>query len=171
VVDENGNVLPDGVEGELCVRGPHVFVGYRNLDPAMRRVDADGWLRTGDLGHRDADGYYFLHGRRDDVINCGGLKVIPLEVENCILEMLEVAEVAVGGAPHRVLGEVVKAFVIPRPGIDLDPKAVRRHCTRRLASHKVPFHVELVSHLPKNAVGKVVRRRLGTHEPQLSVAP
>ena len=171
VVDENGNPLPAEVEGEICVRGPHVFVGYRNLEPGARRVDADGWLRTSDLGRRDDEGYYYLHGRRDDLINCGGHKVRPLEVENCILEMGEVAEVAVGGAPHRLLGEVVKAFVIPRDGIALDPKAVRRHCTRRLASHKVPFHVVLVAQLPKNSVGKVVRRHLGSNEPRLVAAP
>ena len=170
VVDENGNPLPDNVEGEICVRGPHVFVGYRNLDETARRVDGDGWLRTSDLGHRDDEGYFYLHGRRDDLINCGGHKVRPLEVENCILEMGEVAEVAVGGAPHRLLGEVVKAFVIPRDGIQLDPKAVRRHCTRRLPSHKVPFHVVLVSQLPKNSVGKVVRRHLGSPETQLVAA-
>ena len=160
VVDDRGAPLADEEDGELCVRGPHVFVGYRNLPPSARQVDADGWMRTGDLGHRDAEGFYYLIGRRDDVINCGGYKVVPLEVENCILEMVGIAEVAVAAAPHRLLGSVVKAFVVPREGAVVDGRDVRRHCLRRLASHKVPFHVEVVPSLPKNSVGKVVRRRL-----------
>ena len=159
VRDEAGTEVHAGVEGEIHVRGEHVFVGYRG-SAHRRSVRADGWLPTGDIGHRDAEGFYFLHGRCDDVINCGGRKVAPTEIEHVILGIEGVADAAVVGMPHRVLGEVVKAFVVAREGVTLERRAVQQHCARRLASHKVPFVVELVRDLPRNAVGKVLRRTL-----------
>jgi long-chain acyl-CoA synthetase len=160
LLDDEGRPIEDEQEGEISIGGPHVFIGYRGPPEATREVLVDGWLHTGDLGHRDSEGFYYLHGRVDDVINCGGRKVVPLEVENCILQMPQVADVAVVGHPHRILGQVAKAFVVPmRPG-GLDPKEVSRHCARQLASYKVPFYVEIVSKLPKNSVGKTLRRKL-----------
>jgi long-chain acyl-CoA synthetase len=161
VAGEDGQAVADGEEGEIQVRGPHVFAGYRGLPAETGRAIAPGgWLRTGDVGARKADGLFYFRGRKDDVINCGGRKYAPLEVENCILEMPDIAEAAVVGMPHRVLGEVAKAFVVFRPGVSVDPKAVSRHCARRLPSHKVPFKVEVVSALPRNSVGKVLHRSL-----------
>jgi len=160
VVNEQGQEVEDNVEGEIWVRGEHVFLGYRDRPEATRSVLVDGWLRTGDVGRRDAEGFYYLHGRKDDVINCAGYKVSPLEVENCILQIPEVAEVAVVGEPHRILGQVVKALVVPRTPGHLDAKRIINHCARQLASHKVPFYVEAVTALPKNSVGKTLRRRL-----------
>lgn len=160
VVDPQGRDVPDGEEGEIWVRGEHVFVRYRRRPDTTRAALMDGWLRTGDLGRRDAEGFYYLHGRQDDLINCGGRKVNPLEVEHCILQLPEVVEVAVVGHPHRILGEVVKALVVSRPGQSLDPKRIIAHCARRLASHKVPFLVEPVCDLPRNSTGKTSRRRL-----------
>jgi acyl-CoA synthetase (AMP-forming)/AMP-acid ligase II len=160
LVDERGRVVDGPGEGEIRVRGPHVFVGYRNQPQATAAALVDGWLCTGDLAARDADGFYYLRGRRDDVINCAGRKVLPLEVEHCILELPEVAEVAVVAAPHRVLGQVVKALVVGRDGARVDAKRVINHCARRLASHKIPFFVQAVAALPRNSVGKTVRREL-----------
>ena len=119
-------------------------------------------MRTGDMGHKDSQGLFYFHGRKADVINCGGRKYAPVEVENCIRELTEVAEVAVLGVPHRVLGQVAKAFVVFQDRAAADLKVVTRHCTRYLPSHKVPFYVESVDALPKNSLGKILHRELKT---------
>lgn len=161
VVDDAGRDTADDQEGEIWIRGPHVFVGYRGMPEESASAIADGgWLRTGDIGRRDGQGLIYFHGRRDDVINCGGLKFAPLDVENCILELPEIAEVAVIGMPHRILGQVAKAFVVYREDMTPDPKAVSRHCAQRLPSHKIPFKVEVMTSLPRNSVGKVLHRKL-----------
>jgi long-chain acyl-CoA synthetase len=160
VMDEEGRDVPDGEEGEICIQGPHVFRGYRNREEETRAVFSGAWLRTGDLGRRDPEGFYYLHGRKKDVINCGGRKFAPLEVENCILQLPEIADVAVVGISHRMLGQVAKAFVVLKSGERGDTKRITQHCSRILASHKVPFFVEVVSALPKNGVGKVLHRKL-----------
>jgi long-chain acyl-CoA synthetase len=158
--DTEGREVATGDEGEIWVRGEHVFAAYRGRPGLRERTVRDGWLRTGDLAHVDADGYYYLHGRQDDVIDCGGRKFAPLEVEQIILELDTIAEAAVVGTPHRMLGQVAKAFVVPREGATIEPRAVIRHCQSRLASYKVPFAVDLVTALPRNSLGKLVRRRL-----------
>ena len=158
--DEEGNVVPSGSEGEIWVRGEHVFAGYRNRPDKTRAVLVDGWLHTGDLAHQDEQGLYYLHGRRDDVINCAGRKFAPADVENCILQLSEVQETAVVGALHPVLGQVVKAYVVLKPGAEPNAKTITRHCARNLPSHKVPFYVEFAPALPRNSTGKVLRRKL-----------
>jgi long-chain acyl-CoA synthetase len=160
VLDEQGCVIEDGQIGEICVRGDHVFVGYRHKPESTQAVLMDGWLHTGDLGHRDAAGFYYLHGRQSDVINCGGRKFSPQEVEHCILQLPEVAEAAVVSSHHRLLGEVAKAVVVLRQGQRLDAKQIIRYCTRNLASYKIPYAVEFVAALPRNSVGKLLRRKL-----------
>jgi long-chain acyl-CoA synthetase len=166
VCDEEGQPTPDGDEGEVWIRGEHVFVGYRNLPDKTRAVLVDDWLRTGDLAHRDPQGLYYLHGRRDDVINVAGRKFAPVDVENCILQLPDVHEVAVVGAAHAVLGQVAKAYVVLKAGAMLNAKAVTRHCARNMPSHKVPFYVEFVDALPKNSTGKVLRRKLTGGKPE-----
>jgi long-chain acyl-CoA synthetase len=161
VCDEEEREMPDGEEGEIWIRGEHVFVGYRNQPDKTRAVLADGWLRTGDLAHRDAQGLYYLHGRRDDVINVAGRKFAPIEVENCILQLDDVQETAVVEAPHPVLGQVGKAYVVLKEGLAPNPKIITRHCARNLPSHKVPLYVEFLPALPRNSTGKILRRRLG----------
>lgn len=160
IANEHERVVDDEVEGEIWVRGEHVFVGYRNRPEETQAILVDRWLKTGDLGHRDKAGYYYLHGRKDDLITCGGRKVAPVEVENCILQLPDVSEVAVVGHPHRILGEVAKALVVPREYVSPDPRRIINHCARHLASHEVPFFVEFVAELPKNSAGKILRRKL-----------
>ncbi|HEY3341461.1 MAG TPA: fatty acid--CoA ligase family protein, partial [Anaerolineae bacterium] len=138
----------------------HVFVGYRNRPETTRAVLVDGWLHTGDLAHTDENGLYYLHGRRDDVINCAGRKFAPADVENCILQLNEVQEAAVVAAPHPTLGQVAKAYVVLKPGIVLNARSITRHCARNLPSHKVPFYVEFTAALPRNSTGKVLHRKL-----------
>ena len=160
LVDEEGNPVPAGAEGEIWIKGEHVFVGYRNQPDKTDAVLVDEWLHTGDLAHQDEQGLYYLHGRRDDVINCAGRKFAPADVENCILQLPEVSETAVIGVPHPVLGQCVKAFVVIKPGIEINAKAISRHCAHNLPSHKVPFYVEFVAALPRNSTGKILRRKL-----------
>ena len=147
-------------EGEFYVRGEHVFLGYHNRPVATRRVLSDGWLRTGDIGYQDERGLYYLDGRKNDLINCGGRKFAPEEVETCIRQMPEVAEVAVVGVAHGILGQVAKAFVIPAEQNGLRSKQIVQHCARNLPSYKVPFSVVLIPELPKNSTGKLLRRKL-----------
>lgn len=163
VVDEAGCAVDDGVEGEFWVRGSNVCIGYRNLPTVTEASFAPGgWLKTGDMGYRNTEGLFYFRGRKDDVINCGGRKYAPTEVQDCILKLPEIADVAVVGVPHRVLGQVAKAFVVFREDATADLKAVTRHCARHLSSHKVPFYVEAVDALPRNSLGKVLHRELQT---------
>ena len=160
VLDAQGQVVADGCEGEICVRGEHVFMGYRRRPEATAAVLVDGWLHTADLGYRDPQGFYYLLGRQTDVINCGGQKFVPQDVERCIETLPEVVEAAVTGVPHRLLGEVAKAFVVLQPSATLDARTVIRHCTQLLTSYKIPYAVEFVETLPKNSVGKLLRHKL-----------
>jgi long-chain acyl-CoA synthetase len=153
-------MLNDFKEGEIYVSGEHVFVGYNNRPEATRSALLEGWLRTGDVGYRDDRGLYYLTGRKNDLISCGGRKFAPEEVEMCILRMPEVAEVAVVGVANRVLGQVAKAFVVPTHPNGLRGKHIVQHCARKLPSYKVPFSVVLVSELPKSGTGKLLRHKL-----------
>jgi long-chain acyl-CoA synthetase len=162
VRDEAHHRVSTGDEGEICVRGKHVFVGYRGHPEKTQAVLIDGWLHTGDLAHCDENGLYYLHGRRDDVINCAGRKFAPVEVENFILQLAGIADVAVVGAPHPVLGHVGKAFVVLAPGASIDTRTIKRECARRLPGYKAPFFVEIVAALPRNSTGKVLRRKLAS---------
>lgn len=163
VMDDEGCSVEDGLTGEIWVRGPHVCLGYHRLPVETEALFAPGgWLKTGDMGHKDSQGLFYFHGRKVDVINCGGRKYAPVEVEQCILELKDVAEVAVIGVPHRVLGQVAKAYVVFRDRATGDLKAVTRHCARSLPSHKVPFFIEAVDALPRNSLGKMLHRELKT---------
>jgi long-chain acyl-CoA synthetase len=157
---EGGEMLGCDAAGEICVRGDHVFVGYYNRPDATRNALIDGWFRTGDLGHRNSRGLYYLHGRKHDLINCGGRKFAPAEVESCLLQLPEILEAAVIGTRHRILGEVAKAFIVAAECSTMDAKQIIRHCVKCLPSYKVPFAVEFVSELPKNSTGKLLRRKL-----------
>lgn len=160
VCGEDGHELPPGVEGEIQIAGPHVFMGYHRDPEATAAARAGEWLRTGDLGRQDDDGLLYVHGRLDDMINCGGRKISPEEVERCVVGAPGVRDAACTAMPHRVLGEVVHAFVVPADPLTFDPRAVVRHCAGSLPSHMVPFEVTAVTELPRNAVGKLLRRRL-----------
>ena len=160
VRDEEGQILSDFDQGEIYIGGEHVFVGYHNQPEATRKALLDGWLRTGDLGYRDDQGLYYLNGRENDLINCGGRKFAPVEVETCIRQIPEVSEVAVVGVSHGVLGQVAKAFVVPAAQNGLRGKHIVQHCARNLPSYKVPFSVVFVSELPKTSTGKFLHRKL-----------
>lgn len=158
IFDDGGRPLPPGAVGELWLRGPHAFAGYwRAPEETAAVLGDDGWVRTGDLARRDEDGFFWVAGRRKDMFISGGENVYPAEIENAILHLPGVAEVAVVAIPDPRWGEVGLAAVVPRPGSDLDVEAIRAHCAARLARFKVPKRIELVDDLPKNASGKVIK--------------
>ncbi len=152
--------LPDGAVGELVVRGPQVMKGYFNNPLATEAVLKDGWLYTGDMARRDGEGYFTIVDRKKDIIKTSGFLVFPAEVEEVLLTFGDVAEAAVVGQPDAEKGEVVKALVVPREGAKLDLSALEEHCKLHLGKHKRPRQVQVVSELPKNFLGKVLRRRL-----------
>ncbi len=148
--------------GELCVRGPQVMKGYWNRpDETARTIDADGWLHTGDIARMDADGYFYIVDRKKDMINVGGLKVLPREVEEVLFTHPAVLEAAVVGVPHPARGDdTLTAFVVLKPEASVTADALKEFCKQNLAPYKVPRVVEFRKELPKTQVGKVLRRVL-----------
>jgi acyl-CoA synthetase (AMP-forming)/AMP-acid ligase II len=158
IIDANGRHLPPHRAGEVVVRGPTVMGGYRNNPAASAVVFVDGWLRTGDAGVLDDDGYLTLTGRLKEMINRGGEKVSPTEIDAVLLAHPAVAEAATFGVPDPKYGEEIDAAVVLK-GI-ADVESLRAFCRERLADFKVPKEIRIVSSLPKNALGKVERRTL-----------
>ncbi len=144
-------------DGELLVRGDSLFLGYRNAPEFTRAAFVDGWFATGDVARRDARGAFTLIGRKRDFVNSGGLKIAPIEVEEALLTLDEVAEACVVGVPDDDLGEAVAAAVVPRAGAHVDADAVMDHCRARIAAFKRPRRVVVVAALPRNAMGKIVK--------------
>ena len=160
---QTGEPVPIGEEGELVVRGPNIMQGYWQRPEETRQVFHDGWLRTGDLGTRDADGYFSIVERAKDVIIASGLKVYPREVEEVLFAHPAVAEAAVAGAPDAYRGETVAAFVVLKAGIAASEETrqeLLQYCRQELAAYKVPTILEFRASLPKSLIGKVIRREL-----------
>jgi fatty-acyl-CoA synthase len=156
--DERGRIVEGPAEGELLVRGPNVFAGYWRNPEATAEAFADGWLVTGDVAERDAEGYYRIVGRTKDMVISGGENVYPAEIENVLHEHPAVAEAAVVGVPDERWGEACLAFVVLRA--DAAEEELLRHCRDRLARYKVPKGVRVVEALPRNALNKVVKSEL-----------
>ena len=160
IAREDGSDAAIDEPGEVEVRGANVMRGYWNNPDASAAVMHEGWLRTGDMGHLDADGYLFLAGRRSDMIKTGAHRVHPNDIEDVIVELAGVSEAAVIGIDDDVLGQVIKAFVVA-PGLPLrSENMIKAHCRERLASYKIPREIEFVSALPRTASGKVRRAAL-----------
>ena len=173
IAGEDGSAAPPGVEGEVQVRGPNVMLGYWEAPEATAAVLRDGWLRTGDIGRLDADGFLYLAGRRSDMIKTGAHRVHPNDIEEVLAEIPGVAESAVVGVDDATLGQAVKAFVVlePPPRDDALARlalAIKAHCRARLAPYKIPRHIEFVDALPRTASGKV--RRAALTQPQAAAA-
>ncbi|HPS79698.1 MAG TPA: AMP-binding protein, partial [Thermoanaerobaculaceae bacterium] len=148
LVDERGAVVPVGEVGELCLRGPHVCKGYwNNPDATAAALDADGWFHTGDSARCDEEGFFFIAGRRKDMLISGGVNVYPAEIEAELLLHPMVADAAVVGVPHETWGEVGVAFVVPRADA-LSPDALAAFLGERLAKYKVPKEFVFVAALP-----------------------
>ncbi len=157
VHDEAGNTVAAGVRGEVWARGENIMMGYWNDPQQSGLVLKDGWLRTGDVGYIDAEGYLFLEGRRSDMIKSGAHRINPKEIEEVIAELEGVAEVAVVGVDDEIMGQVIKAVIIPRNGAALDRRDISLHCRNNLALYKLPKLIEFVAELPKTASGKIKR--------------
>jgi fatty-acyl-CoA synthase len=155
VIDDAGNELQPGTAGELAVRGPNVFHEYWRNDQATREALHDGWYRTGDIGRRDVDGYFWVHDRMKNLIISGGENIYPAEVERVLLEHPDVVDCGVIGRPDPKWDEVPVAYVIRRSGCRIETKDLQAHVLTQLARFKVPRDVVFVDELPRTALGKV----------------
>ncbi len=164
VIDDEGQPLPRGEPGELCVRGPQVMKGYWNRPDETREVlDDEGWFKTGDMAVIQEDGYIRIVDRKKDMINVSGFKVFPNEVEDVLCTHPDIVEAAVVGVPDEESGELVKAYVVVNREMTVDE--IRAFAKENLTPYKVPHDVEFRQELPKSNVGKVLRRKLRDDDP------
>jgi len=160
IYSEKGDECKAGQSGEIQVKGPNVMMGYWNDKTATSLAIADGWLKTGDLGYLDADGYLYISGRANDMIKTGANRVFPAEIEDVILNFPEVSDVAVAGVPDSVLGEKIGACIVRCNCASLSEIEVRARCLRNLAPFKVPKEILFVDCVPRTANGKTRRNKV-----------
>jgi len=159
VVDDDGKKLGPGEVGEILARGPRVMSGYwKDEEKTAKTIDKDGWVHTGDVGYVDEDGYYFLSGRSSDMIIRAGENISPEEIENVIREHPKVEDVAVIGVPDETWGEEPRAVVIPKKGDKPTEEEIMEYCRQNLASFKRPRSVIFVDDLPRNPMGKLIKK-------------
>lgn len=159
-VTELGNNEP----GELLAKGPQVMLGYWNHPEETANSIRDGWLYTGDIAYRDNDGYYFIVDRKKDMAIVGGYNVYPSEIDEVLYEYPKIHEAVSLSIPHRSKGEILKAYIVPKPGEKISPAEIMSYCREKLASYKVPRMIEIREELPKSMVGKILRRALRDEE-------
>jgi oxalate---CoA ligase len=162
ILDAAGNILPTNTPGEVAIRGPNVFDFYINNPKANADSFANGWFRTGDLGALDDDNYLWLKGRLKEMINRGGEKISPIEIENLLLTHPAIAQAVVFAVPHPSLGEEVGAAIVLREGQQLNAEALRGFILSQLSLPKLPRHIVFTTTLPKGPTGKL--RRIGMAE-------
>ena len=160
LVGESGEPVAVGEVGEICVRGPNVMVGYYKMPEETAVAIVDGWLRTGDLGIVDKDGYAYIVDRKKDVIIRGGQNIYPADIEDVIYHYPGVSEVAVIGVADEVLGEAPVAYVAMKPGAVATASDIIARCKQEMAYYKVPASIHFLSELPKGPTGKILRRAL-----------
>ncbi len=161
---DTGKPMPIGEIGEIVVKGPNIMQGYWNREEETKAIfTEDGWMRTGDLGRMDQDGFFYVAERKKDMIIASGFNVYPREVEEVLFEHPAVAEAAVVGIPDEYRGETVAAFVVLKAG-QVTSEDLKRdilaYCKQRLTPYKVPKILEFRESLPKSLIGKVLRREL-----------
>lgn len=160
IMNDENRELPQGETGEVCVRGPNVMKGYLNKEEATREAMRGGWLHTGDVGYLDPEGELFITDRKKDLIIRGGENISPGAVEDILFKHPAVLETAVVGIPDPVYGEEVKAFVVLKQGFQASEKELLEHCLKHLPRYKAPKSIGFLEELPKNSVGKVLKRSL-----------
>jgi acyl-CoA synthetase (AMP-forming)/AMP-acid ligase II len=160
VIDDAGAVVGVGEVGELAVSSPYRFSGYLNLPEATAAAQRGEWFVTGDLARLDDEGFLYLVDRKNDMIISGGENIYPREVEEVLLGDATVAECGVTGGPHPYWGEQVVAFVVARPGATVETEALLARCREALSRYKVPKEIRVVPALPRNSMGKILRREL-----------
>jgi len=167
IQDEMGKMLEPGEIGELCVRGGNVMLGYWNQPEETAKVMRGGWLLTGDVGYRDAAGYYFITDRKKDMLLVNGINVYPREIEEILYQFPGVKEAAVVSKPDPRKGEQPIAFVAAIEGSSLEEKPMQQFLKGKLADYKVPRRIVFLPSLPRNATGKILKTALR----ELAVAP
>ena len=165
VIDDQGNPVQEGTVGEIVVKRPDpvMFLEYWGNPEATRQKFIGDWLLTGDRAKKDADGYFWFNGRKDDVITSAGYRIGPAEIEDCLMKHPAVAMVAVIGSPDEVRTEIVKAFIVPKTDLTPGPEVaedIKTFVKTRLAAHEYPREIEFVHELPLTATGKIMRRVL-----------
>jgi long-chain acyl-CoA synthetase len=160
IFDDKGRELPPGQRGEIVVKGPTLMKGYWNLPEETAKTIKKGWLYTGDIGYMDEDGYFFITGRKKDIIIRGGENVSPIEVEEVLMQHPAVTEAGVIGIPDAVYGEEIKAFVVVKPDKPVKEEELIAFCKDRLPTFKLPKSVQFMKSLPKNILGKTLRAEL-----------
>ena len=159
-IEGANDFLADGEVGELVVRGPNVMQGYYKRDEANKTTLVDGWLHTGDLGYRDAEGYFYISGRKKEMIIQGGENIYPKEIEEVLYRHESISECAIVGIPDRKYGEVVGAFIIAKDGAALTAADVRNYLREKIANYKMPKVIEFVASFPKTATGKIQKNKI-----------
>lgn len=160
IVNDDGVEVPTGEEGEIAVFGDNVMLGYWNQPEEQSQVLRNGWLHTGDLARKDEEGYFYIVGRKKEIIKAGGNRVSAKEVEECILENEKIAEATVFGVKDDILGEAIKAVIVLKEGATADKKEIQVYCRAKLADYKIPKYVDFVEALPKYKSGKVNKLQL-----------
>ena len=160
IMDPDNATLPAGEEGEICVMGPRIMSEYHKQKEATSAAIQDGWLHTGDVGYLDDEGYLFITGRKKDLIIRGGENISTGEIEDVLSEHASIDEAAIIGVPDVEWGEVIKAILVPAKGATIDPVALTAYVKERLASYKAPQYYAVVSELPRNPMGKVLKTEL-----------
>lgn len=164
IVDDKGNKVPQGERGEIAVQNPGVMVGYYNMPEETKNVlkpvkgEKGIWYYTGDIGHIDEDGYIFIVDRKKDMIKIGGRLVIPRDIEEVLFKHPKIQDATVVGAPHKTMGETVRAIIVVKKGEELTEEDIIVYCKEELADYKVPRIIEFVPSLKKTATGKVLKK-------------
>lgn len=160
VADDGGRPLPPGHVGEFSIKGANVMKGYYKNEAKTARVIRDGWLYTGDIGYMDEDGDIFIIERKNDLIKRAGLTIFPSEVEEVLCSHPDIKEAGVLGIPDQDYGEQVGAFIILKNGAKTNPGNIQAYCRERLAEYKIPSYIKFCDSLPKNELGRLLRREL-----------
>ncbi|HYC76634.1 MAG TPA: long-chain-fatty-acid--CoA ligase [Planctomycetota bacterium] len=160
ILDDENRPMPDGEMGEICIRGDNVMSGYYKMPEATARAFEGGWFHSGDLGFRDADGFYYIRDRKKDMIIRGGENIYPREIDEVLYKHPKIRDAATIGVPNAVYGEEVKSYVVVKEGESLEAGEVLRYCRDHLADYKCPKSVAFVDEIPKGPSGKLLRRAL-----------
>ena len=161
MIDVDLRQVPDGSTGEIAIRGPQVMQGYyKNPDATRASFTPDGWLRTGDLGHRDGDGFFFVTGRIKELIIKGGENIAPREIDEVLLRHPTVLDAAATGMPDVHYGQDILVCIVLREGCSADETVLRAFCTEHLGRYKTPKVFHFVQDLPRGPSGKVQRLKL-----------
>jgi len=158
--NENGMSVDPGETGEVYASGENIMSGYWENNEATEKTIVNGWLKTGDLGYVDKDGYLYLEGRKSEMIKVGGNRIAPGEIEEVLSEIDNISEVAVVGISDELLGQIIKAVVVLSDGAELNAMQIKAYCKSKLATYKIPKYIEFVDSLPKTASGKIKRFKL-----------